>query len=69
MRQEGLIPPAHLKSSVEWKKKSKKKEAEAQAFADIASDTGSNDAEEFEKLENDSKVNSELERLKAEMGL
>lgn len=49
--------------------KIERKEAEAQAFADIASDTGSNDAEEFEKLENDSKVNSELERLKAEMGL
>ena len=49
--------------------KIERKEAEAQAFADIASDPGSNDAEEFEKLENDSKVNSELERLKAEMGL
>ena len=49
--------------------KIERKEAEAQAFTDIATDTGSNDAEEFEKLENDSKVNSELERLKAEMGL
>lgn len=49
--------------------KIERKEAEAQAFTDIVTDTGSNDAEEFEKLENDSKVNSELERLKAEMGL
>lgn len=49
--------------------KIERKEAEAQAFTDIASDTDSNDAEEFEKLENESKVNSELERLKAEMGL
>lgn len=49
--------------------KIERKEAEAQAFADITSDTDSNDAEEFEKLENESKVNSELERLKAEMGL
>ncbi|MGN1480342.1 PspA/IM30 family protein [Porcipelethomonas sp.] len=45
------------------------KEAQAQAFADIAADEGSSDAEAFEKLENASKVDSELERLKAEMGL
>lgn len=49
--------------------KIERKEAEAQAFTDIAGDADSNDAEEFEKLENESKVNSELERLKAEMGL
>lgn len=45
------------------------KKLKLRPFTDIATDTGSNDAEEFEKLENDSKVNSELERLKAEMGL
>lgn len=49
--------------------KIERKEAEAQAFSDIAADENSSDAEEFEKLENESKVNSELERLKAEMGL
>lgn len=48
------------------------KEAEAQAFSDLAAENSmENDdtAKQFEKLENDSKVNSELERLKAEMGL
>lgn len=49
--------------------KIERKEAEAQAFSDIAADENASDAEEFEKLENESKVNSELERLKAEMGL
>lgn len=48
------------------------KEAEAQAFSEIASENtqANNDTlNEFEKLETDSKVNSELERLKAEMGI
>lgn len=44
------------------------KEAEAQAFAEIAGQENSLE-EDFEKLENDSKVDSELARLKAEMGL
>lgn len=45
-----------------------KKEAEAQAFAEIA---GQNNevTDDFEKLEKESQVNSELERLKAEMGM
>lgn len=44
------------------------KEAEAQAFSEIAGQD--NDlTDSFEKLESDSKVNSELEKLKAEMGL
>lgn len=44
------------------------KEAEAQAFSEIAGQN--NDlTDEFEKLDNDSKVDSELERLKAEMGM
>ncbi|MBQ3566970.1 MAG: PspA/IM30 family protein [Oscillospiraceae bacterium] len=48
------------------------KEAEAQAFSEIAAENSmENDdtAKQFEKLETDSKVNSELERLKAEMGM
>ncbi len=48
------------------------KEAEAQAFSEIAAENNmANDdtAEQFEKIETDSKVNSELERLKAEMGM
>lgn len=48
------------------------KEAEAQAFSEIASENNSeadDTAKQFEKLETDSKVNSELERLKAEMGI
>ena len=45
------------------------KEAQAQAFTDIAADNNYSDEKEFEKIENASKVDSELERLKAEMGL
>ncbi len=48
------------------------KEAEAQAFSEIAAENNiENDdtAKQFEKIETDSKVNSELERLKAEMGM
>ncbi|MCM1227430.1 MAG: PspA/IM30 family protein [Clostridium sp.] len=44
------------------------KEAEAQAFAEIAGQDNSL-ADDFEALENNSKVDSELERLKAEMGM
>lgn len=44
------------------------KEAEAQAYAEIAGQENSV-ADDFEKLENDSKIDSELARLKAEMGM
>lgn len=49
--------------------KIERKEAEAQAFSEIAGTDNASDEDEFKQLENDSKVNSELERLKAEMGL
>ena len=48
------------------------KEAEAQAFSEIAAENSmeaDDTAKQFEKLETDSQVNNELERLKAEMGL
>ncbi len=48
------------------------KEAEAQAFSEIAAENSmeaDDTAKQFEKLETDSQVNTELERLKAEMGL
>lgn len=44
------------------------KEAEAQAFAEIAGQN-TETVDEFEKLEKESQVDSELERLKAEMGM
>lgn len=44
------------------------KEAEAQAFAEIAGQSNET-VDEFEKLEKESQVDSELERLKAEMGM
>lgn len=44
------------------------KEAEAQAYAEIAGQENSA-VDDFEKLENDSKIDSELARLKAEMGM
>jgi phage shock protein A len=45
-----------------------RKEAEAQAFTEIAGQDASL-ADDFEVLENNSKIDSELERLKAEMGM
>lgn len=48
------------------------KEAEAQAFSEIAAENNietDDTAKQFEKIETDSKVSSELERLKAEMGM
>ena len=44
------------------------KEAEADAFAEIAGTASSKDYETFEQLQNDAKVDSELQRLLAEMG-
>lgn len=46
-----------------------RKEAEADAFADISGvDSNNDDSDEFEKLQTDSKVDAELQRLMAEMG-
>ena len=42
-----------------------RKEAEADAFSDIAGTD--NDSDEFEKVQTDSKVDAELQRLMAEM--
>ena len=44
------------------------KEAEAEAFAEIAGTAVARDYETFEQLQNDAKVDSELKRLMAEMG-
>ena len=45
-----------------------RKEAEADAFAEIAGTASSKEFETFEQLQNDAKVDSELQRLLAEMG-
>lgn len=45
-----------------------RKEAEAQAFSEIAGTDTDDNEDEFEKLQTDSKVDSELQRLMAEMG-
>lgn len=46
-----------------------RKEAEADAFADITGvDANNDDSDEFAKLQTDSKVDAELQRLMAEMG-
>jgi phage shock protein A len=44
------------------------KEAEAEAFAEIAGSSAAKDYETFEQLQADAKVDSELQRLMAEMG-
>lgn len=46
-----------------------RKEAEAQAYTEIAGQDNNELTDEFEKLEKDSQVDNELERLKAEMGM
>lgn len=46
-----------------------RKEAEADAFADIAGMNNNDDSDAFEKLQSDSKVDAELERLMAEMNI
>lgn len=46
-----------------------RKEAEAEAFADITGTSVNAETDSFEKLQSDAKVDAELQRLKAEMGL
>ncbi|MGN0621235.1 MAG: PspA/IM30 family protein [Porcipelethomonas sp.] len=63
-------PGSATEKFARMEEKIERKEAEAQAFSEIAGENSMNsDADEFAKLEADSKVNSELERLKAEMGM
>lgn len=64
----GFDPSSASEKFDRMEEKIMQKEAEAQAFAEIAGQENSA-ADDFEKLENDSKISSELERLKAEMGL
>ena len=45
-----------------------RKEAEAEAFADITGTNVNAEMDSFEKLQSDSKVDAELQRLMAEMG-
>mgnify|MGYP001034928295 CR=1 FL=1 len=65
----GFDPGSAAEKFSRMEEKIERKEAEAQAFSEIAGSAGSSDADEFAKLESDSKVDSELERLKAEMGM
>ena len=44
------------------------KEAEAEAFSQMAGASVQKDYETFEQIQNDAKVDSELQRLMAEMG-
>ncbi len=44
-----------------------RKEAEADAFSDIAGTNSDDESDEFEKIQTDSKVDAELQRLMAEM--
>lgn len=65
----GFDPGSATEKFSRMEEKIERKEAEAQAFSEIAGSAGGSDADEFAKLESDSKVDSELERLKAEMGM
>ena len=62
--QSGEKPEPEKKKAAEEDKA--EQEAEAAAFSDIAG-TSNKDADTFEKLENDAKVDAELQRLLAEM--
>lgn len=65
----GFDPGSASEKFSRMEEKIERKEAEAQAFSEIAGSAGGSDADEFAKLESDSKVDFELERLKAEMGM
>lgn len=65
----GFDPGSASEKFSRMEEKIERKEAEAQAFSEIAGSAGGSDADEFAKLESDSKVDLELERLKSEMGM
>lgn len=62
----GLNASSSLDKFNRMEEKIAQQEAEAAAFSDIAG-TSNKDADTFEKLENDAKVDAELQRLLAEM--
>ena len=62
----GMDASAALDKFTRMEEKIERQEAEASAFAEIASSTG--DMKSFEQMENDAKVDAELARLMAEMG-
>ncbi|MBQ7046822.1 MAG: PspA/IM30 family protein [Oscillospiraceae bacterium] len=66
--QGGFDGASALEKFDRMEEKIMQKEAEAQAYAEIAGQENSV-VDDFEKLENDSKIDSELARLKAEMGM
>ena len=61
----GMDATAALDKFSRMEEKIEREEAEAAAFAEIAG--GSSDIKSFEELENDAKVDAELQRLMAEM--
>lgn len=65
----GFDPGSASEKFSRMEEKIERKEAEAQAFSEIAGSADGSDADEFAKLESDSKVDLELERLKSEMGM
>ena len=62
----GLNASSSLDKFNRMEEKIAQQEAEAAAFSDIAG-TSNKDADTFEKLESDAKVDAELQRLLAEM--
>ncbi len=62
----GVDASAALDKFSRMEEKIEQQEAEAAAFSEIAS--GGSDMKSFEELENDAKVDAELQRLMAEMG-
>lgn len=62
----GMDASASLDKFNRMEEKIERQEAEAAAFAEISG--GSADMQSFEQLENDAKVDAELQRLMAEMG-
>jgi len=64
----GFDPKSHSEKLARLEEKIEYKEAQAQAFTDISL-SGAKDNDEFARIENDLKVDAELERLRAELGL
>lgn len=64
----GIDASSSFDKMARMEEKIERKEAEAQAFSEIAGSDSNNDEDEFTKLQTDSKVDTELQRLMAEMG-
>jgi phage shock protein A len=65
----GMTASSALDKFDRMEEKISQQEAEAAAFTEISGEMNSSDAESFEELERNAKVDLEMQRLMAEMGM